>query len=90
MKILTKTLSLVVVVFFTLSLLSVTACGWKPSEKDIQALEETRAAALAAEKTQEEKKSERMDLEKQVNAKKAELQKLEADKEKVKKHVEQE
>lgn len=89
MKKFRKTICLIIIVLFSISLLSVTGCGWKPSEEDIKALEETKSAALAAEKSQEEKKAERMDLEKKVNAKKAELAKIKADKEKVKMHVEQ-
>ena len=89
MKKFKKTISLMIIVLFAISMLSVTGCGWKPSEEDIKALEETKAAALAAEKTLEEKKAERMDLEKKVQAKKAELEKAKADKEKVKMHTEQ-
>jgi multidrug resistance efflux pump len=89
MKRFRKTLSLLIIVLFSVSMLTVTGCGWKPSEEDIKALEETKAAALAAEKTLEEKKAERMDLEKKVQAKKAELEKAKADKEKVKMHVEE-
>ena len=75
MKRFRKTLSLLIIVLFSVSMLTVTGCGWKPSEEDIKALEETKAAALAAEKTLEEKK--------------AELEKAKADKEKVKMHVEE-
>ena len=63
------------------------SCGWKASEEDIKALEETKEAALSAEKALEEKTSERMDLEKKVAAKNAELAKVKADKEKVKMKV---
>jgi len=82
-----KTISLGLIVLFSISMLSITGCGWKASEEDIKALEETKEAALAAEKAMEEKTSERMDLEKKVAAKNAELAKVKADKEKVKMKV---
>lgn len=59
------------------------SCGWKASEEEIQTLEETRSAALAAEKTQQDKKAEADDLQRQVDAKKAELERVKAEKEKV-------
>lgn len=79
-----KILSFVVLLLFTLS---ITSCGWKAGEEDIKALEETKSAALAAEKTLSDKKAESQDLSKQVEAKKAELEKIKADKEKVLKRV---
>ncbi|RMH61750.1 MAG: hypothetical protein D6677_11115 [Calditrichaeota bacterium] len=68
--------------------LSLTSCGWKASEEEIQTLEETRAAALDAEKAYQDKKAEADDLQRQVDAKKAELKKAQAEKEKVSKAVE--
>lgn len=85
-----KTMCLLLIVLFSISMLSITGCGWKASEEDIKALEETKDAALAAEKSLEDKKAERMDLEKKVAAKKAELEKVKADKEKVKAQVAEE
>ena len=82
-----KTMCIVIIVLFSISMLSITGCGWKASEEDIKALEETKDAALAAEKSLEDKKAERMDLEKKVAEKKAELEKVTADKEKVKMQV---
>ena len=64
------------------------SCGWKASEEEIQTLEETRSAALAAEKTQQDKKAEADDLQRQVDAKKAELDRVKAEKEKVSKALE--
>lgn len=63
--------------------LSLSSCGWKPSEEEIRTLEETRAAALDAEKAHQEKKAEADDLQRQVDQKKAELEKAKAEKEKV-------
>jgi hypothetical protein len=85
-----KTMCILMIVLFSISMLSITGCGWKASEEDIKALEETKDAALAAEKSLEDKKAERMDLEKKVAAKKAELEKVKADKEKVKAQVAEE
>lgn len=58
-------------------------CTWHPGEEDIKALEETKTAALAAEKTLADKKAERKDLEAKLDAKKSELAKVKAEKEKV-------
>jgi septal ring factor EnvC (AmiA/AmiB activator) len=58
-------------------------CTSHPDEEQIKTLEETKSAALSAEKTLADKKKERADLEKQVEAKKAELAKVKAEKERV-------
>ena len=65
-------------------------CTWHPGEEEIQALEETKTAALAAEKTLADKKTERKDLEAKLEAKKAELAKVKAEKEKVLQKLEEE
>jgi len=70
-------------ILFTISLFSLTSCGWKPSEEDIKKLEETKSAALSAEKTLADKKKEVKDLEAKVAAKKKDLEKLKSDKDKV-------
>lgn len=79
---------LLVISLFLIIGLSLSSCGWSPSEEEIQALEETRSAALAAEKTQQEKKAEADNLQSQVDQKKAELEKAKAELEKVKAAVE--
>lgn len=66
---------------------AVSSCGWHPSDEEIRTLEETRSAALDAEKTVQEKKSATADLQSQVDQKKADLQKAKAEKEKVAKAV---
>jgi len=76
-------IKLLVISLFLIIGLSLTSCGWNPSEEEIQTLEETRSAALAAEKTQQEKKAEADDLQSQVDSKKAELEKVKAEKSKV-------
>ncbi|KAA3611277.1 MAG: hypothetical protein D8M58_15010 [Calditrichaeota bacterium] len=83
MKEQTFSIKLLVISLFLILGLSLTSCGWKPSEEEIQKLEETRAAALSAEKTQQEKKAEADDLQSQVDSKKAELEKVKAEKAKV-------
>ena len=65
------------------------ACTSHPNEEQIQALEETKTAALAAEKTLADKKQERKDLEAQLTAKKTELAKVQAEKEKVMQKLEE-
>ncbi len=83
MKEQTFSIKLLVISVFLILGLSLTSCGWKPSEEEIQTLEETRSAALDAEKTQQEKKAEADDLQSQVESKKAELEKVNAEKAKV-------
>ncbi len=65
------------------------ACTSHPDEDQIQALEETKTAALAAEKTLAEKKQERKALEAKLEAKKTELEKVKAEKAKVLQKLEQ-
>ncbi len=68
--------------------LSVSGCGWHADDEEIRTLEETRSAALDAEKTYQDKKAEADDLQRQVDVKKAELERAKAEKEKVTKAVE--
>jgi len=84
-----RTFKLFLVLLFGVSTLSLTSCGWKPSEEEIKQLEETKAAALSAEKTLADKKAERQELEAKVRAKQAELDKVKKDKENVKKIAEE-
>ena len=79
----TFSIKLLVISIFLILGLSLTSCGWKPSDEEIQSLEETRSAALDAEKTQQEKKAVADDLQSQVDSKKAELEKVKAEKLKV-------
>lgn len=89
MKKLKKLLHMMLVLIFGAATITITSCAWHPSEEEIKALEETKAAALSAEKTQADKKVELQDLERKLAAKKAELEKVKADKAKVQQHVEQ-
>lgn len=84
-----KAIKLFLILLFGVASISLTSCAWHPSEEEIKTLEETRAAALSAEKTLADKKLEKQDLERKVAAKKAELAKIQADKEAVQSHVEQ-
>jgi ABC-type microcin C transport system permease subunit YejB len=54
---------------------ALTGCGG-PNEKELQALEETKAAALAAESSQADCESEKAQLESQLAAKKQELKEM--------------
>lgn len=78
-----KKFKIVLIAVASIAMLSLSSCKWKPSEEQIKTLEETKAAALSAEKTLAQKKTERQGWEKKVAAKKAELQKVQADKESV-------
>ncbi len=82
-----KSLRIFLILLFGVSTISITSCGWKPSDKEIKQLEETKSAALSAEKTLADKKAERQDLENKVRAKKAELEKVQKDKQNVQNHV---
>jgi septal ring factor EnvC (AmiA/AmiB activator) len=64
------------------------SCTSHPNEEQIKAMEETKAAALSAEKTLADKKSESSALEAKVKEKQAELEKVKAEKEKVLQKIE--
>jgi len=78
-----KLISVLVMLVFCTATLFVSSCTSHPNEEQIQALEEARSAALAAEKDCSDKKSERQGEEAKVNAKKATLEKAQAENEKV-------
>jgi len=80
-----KLLSIGLVAIFSLSLLTATGCSRHPNEEQIRAMEEARSACLAAEQKLSEVQRERGNLESQLQAKKAELDKTQ----KEKAHVEQ-
>ena len=80
-----KLLSIGLVAIFSLSLLTATGCSRHPNEEQISAMEEARSACLAAEQKLNEVQRERGNLESQLQAKKAELDKTQ----KEKAHVEQ-
>lgn len=59
------------------------SCAKKPNEEQVKALEETKSAALAAEKSLADKQKERSELESQCEAKKKELDQVKLEKETV-------
>ena len=59
-------------------------CTKKPSQEELNRLEESKAAAEAAEKKLGELRTERQGLESTLDSKKQELQKLETEKETLK------
>jgi len=63
-----------------LASLSLVACTKHPNEKQLQALEEARNAAAAAETQLEQRRAERDALLKQLQDKKAALEKAQAEK----------
>ena len=65
------------------------SCASHPDEDQIKALEETKAAALSAEQSLAQKKQESSDLSAQLEAKKAELEKVKKEKELVLKRLEE-
>jgi septal ring factor EnvC (AmiA/AmiB activator) len=65
------------------------SCASHPDEDQIKALEETKAAALSAEQTLSQKKQESSDLAAQLEAKKAELEKVKKEKELVLQRLEE-
>jgi len=83
MKDQSNSIKLLLVSIFLVLGLSLSSCSWKPSEEEIQTLEETRSATLDAEKAQQDKKAQADDLQSQVDAKKKELENVKAEKEKV-------
>ena len=89
MKKLKKLINLMVILLFGVSTLMVTSCGWNASEDDIKMLEETKSAALSAETTLADKKSENQKLQSDAKSKEAEFKKIQADKAKVQKKVEE-
>ena len=82
-------LSKLMVVFAVLLMFAfLVSCTSHPNEEQIQALEETKSATLAAEKTLADKKSEASALEAKVKEKQAELEKVKAEKAKVLQKIE--
>lgn len=87
MKLPNKVVSWGLAAGFALSLGVSTGCTKHPNEEQLQALEETKQAALSAEQTLEQKKREKSDLERQLEQKKRELQKAKDEQEAVKRRL---
>ncbi len=80
-----KLISFSLVAVFSLSLLTATGCSRHPNKEQIQMMEEARNACLAAEQKLNEVQGNRANLESQLQAKKADLDKAQNEKA----HVEQ-
>ena len=66
--------SVFILIAFVVSSMSFVACSSKPNAEQLQALEQQKSAALAAEKMLEEKRREITRLQDELNQKKKELQ----------------
>jgi septal ring factor EnvC (AmiA/AmiB activator) len=69
-----------VVALGMLSALSLVACSKHPNKEQLQALEEARQAATSAEAQAAQKRTERDDLQRQLDQKRAELKKAQDEK----------
>lgn len=80
-------IAVLVVVAFVAASFGLTGCAKHPSPEQLKALDEAKAAALAAEKQKADKETERDDLMKQLQAKKQELEKARQEKAKVQENL---
>jgi septal ring factor EnvC (AmiA/AmiB activator) len=71
-----KIMTTLIIIAFAVSCMSFVACSSKPNAEQLQALEQQKNAALAAERTLEEKRNEISRLENELNQKKKELQEV--------------
>ena len=69
-----SSISLILIALFMLSTFSFMGCTKHPNAEQLQALEEQKNAALAAEQTLEERRREKSRLESELNQKRKELQ----------------
>ena len=74
MRKLYNSVSMLLIALFVFSTLSFVGCTRHPNAEQLQALEEQKNAALAAEQTLEERRREKSRLESELNQKKKELQ----------------
>jgi flagellar biosynthesis/type III secretory pathway M-ring protein FliF/YscJ len=87
MRLLTKAVLLFIAMLFVVSTFSLVGCTSRPNAQQLQALEEQKNAALAAENTLEERRREKSRLESQLNQKRKELQDAKTELEEVKKRL---
>ncbi len=87
MRKLNGTVSFLIVALLALSSFSFVGCTKYANEKQLQALEEQKQAALAAERTLEERQKEKSRLENQLAQKQKELQDSQKELETVKKRL---
>jgi peptidoglycan hydrolase CwlO-like protein len=79
-----RVLTLIVVSLSLLLLPLISGCSKRPSKDELSKLEQVKKAALAAEKDLEAKKAEVAKLEKELNEKQKELNELKAARDEVK------
>ncbi len=84
-----RTVVLFAAIALLLSLFALSGCTKHPSDEELQVLEETKAAALAAEEAQADCESEKSELENQLAGKKQKLEDMEKEKEAVSERLEQ-
>lgn len=84
MRKMSKTIIVIVSVACLILSLSIGGCTKHPNEDQLQALEEQRKAALAAEEQLAKKQQERADLERELGEKKQKLEDAKSEKETVK------
>ena len=82
-----RIVAVLAVVAFLFSTFALSGCAKHPSKEQLQTLEETKKAALAAEDQLAQKQQEKADLEKQLAEKKKKLDEAKAEKEAVQKRL---
>lgn len=82
-----KVVSIAVLLAFLVGSLGLTGCTKYANEDQLKVLDETQAAALAAEKKVKELEAEKANLESELQAKKAEHEKVKKEKELVKERL---
>ncbi len=87
MRKLYRTVSTLLVALFAVSMFSFIGCTKYANEQELLALEEQKQAAVAAEKTVEERKKEKAKLESELLQKKKELQDAKKELENVKRRL---
>ena len=78
-----KVVSIAVLLAFMFGTLTITGCTKYANEEELRALDDQKAAALAAEKKVQDMESEKSNLERELQSKKAELDKVKKEKEAV-------
>jgi len=82
-----KSVSTFVLLAFMLGTLAFTGCTKYANDDQLKVLDETRSAALAAERKVQDLEAQKANLVKERDAKKAELESVKAEKEKVKERL---
>lgn len=80
-----RTLILLAIMACLILSFALSGCGRHPNEKQLQALEEQKRAALAAEDQLAKKKQDKADLERELQEKKQKLEEAKSEKEAVNK-----